>query len=53
MPNATSIIVNLQMLYGVQSRTMRYEISKRLFKAKTIEGSNVGDHVIKMINLIG
>ena len=47
------MIVNLQELYGEHSRTVRYEISKKLFKAKMTEGIDVGDHVLKMINLIG
>ena len=53
MIDARSMIVNLQELYGEYRRTVRYEISKQLFKAKMTEGTDVGDHVLKMINLIG
>ncbi|XP_052176627.1 uncharacterized protein LOC127790932 [Diospyros lotus] len=53
MTDARSMIVNLQELYGKYSRTVRYEISKQLFKAKMEKGTDVGDHVLKIINLIG
>ena len=53
MTNTHSMIMNSQELYGEHSRTVRYEISKQLFKAKIVEGINVGDHMLKMINLIG
>ena len=44
--------MNLQELYGEHSRIVRYENSKQLFKAKMVEGTDVGDHILKMINLI-
>ena len=34
----TQSILNLKELYGEQSRTARYEISKQLFHARMIEG---------------
>ena len=52
MTDARSMIANLQELYGEHSQMIRYEISKQLFKAKMIEGTDVGDHILKMINLV-
>ena len=37
-------------LYGEQSRSTRYEISKVLFRVKMSPGGLVGDHVLKMIS---
>jgi len=53
MTDARSMIMNLQEFYEKHSQTVRYEISKQLFKAKMIEGTDVRDHILKMINLIG
>ena len=50
--NTQSILLNLKELYGEQSRTARYEISKQLFHAKMIEGTSVRDHVLMIIDLI-
>ena len=36
--NAKKILLHLQELFGEQSRTARYEISKWLFRAKMKEG---------------
>ena len=47
-----SILLNLMELYGEQSRTARYEISKQLFHTKMIDGTSVQDHVLKVIDLI-
>ena len=47
-----SILLNLKELYGEQSRTARYEISKQLFHARMTEGTSVQDHVLMVINLI-
>ena len=47
-----SILFNLKKLYGEQSRTARYEISKKLFRARMTEGISVQMHVQKMIDLI-
>jgi hypothetical protein len=52
MNKARDILLHLQELYGEQSRTARYEISKQLFRAKMSEGADVGAHVHKMIRLI-
>ena len=47
-----SILLNLKELYGEQSRTARYEISKQLFHTRMTEGSFVQDHILKVIDLI-
>ena len=39
-------------MFGEHSRTARYEISKRLFRAKMKEGEDVGAHVNSMIRSI-
>ena len=46
------ILFNLKELYGEQSRTARYKISKQLFHAHMIEGTSVQMHILKMIDLI-
>ena len=46
---ARKILAHLQELYGEQSRTARFEVSKRLFKAKMREGQSVHDHCLTMI----
>ena len=47
-----SILLNLKELYGEQSRTARYEISKQLFRARMTERTSVQDHVLMVIDLI-
>lgn len=47
-----SILLNLKELYGEQSRTARYEISKQLFRARMNEGTPVQNHVLMVIDLI-
>ena len=47
--SAREILLHLQELFGEHSRTARYEISKRLFRAKMREGEEVGAHVNSMI----
>ncbi|ESR64806.1 hypothetical protein CICLE_v10010288mg, partial [Citrus x clementina] len=51
MPNPSSMILHLQELYGEQSRTVRYDISKKLFRMRTTERL-VNEHVLKMIDYI-
>ena len=50
--SAREILLHLQELFGEHSRTVRYEISKRLFRAKMKEGDDVGAHVNSMIRSI-
>ena len=50
--NAKKILLHLQELFGEQSRTTRYEILKRLFRAKMREGEDVGAQVNSMIRSI-
>ena len=47
-----SILLNLKGLYGEQSRTTRYEISKQLFRVRMSEGTSVQIYILKMIDLI-
>ena len=47
-----SILLNPKELYGEQSRTTRYKISKQLFRARMTEGTSVRTYVLKMIDLI-
>ena len=49
---AKDILLHLQELFGEQSRTARYEISKRLFRAKMKEGEDVVVHIASMIRAI-
>ena len=49
---AKDILLHLQELFGEQSRNARYEISKRLFRAKMKEGEDVAVHVNSMIRAI-
>ncbi|KAJ8511698.1 hypothetical protein OPV22_002132 [Ensete ventricosum] len=50
--NVDSIILHLCQLFEKQGRTQRYEISKKLFQARMIEGTSVENHVLKMIEWI-
>ncbi|PKI72507.1 hypothetical protein CRG98_007110 [Punica granatum] len=52
MKSSREILKNLRELYGKNSRTARYEISKELFRARMHEGIEVAAHVQKMIRLI-
>ncbi|XP_052189901.1 uncharacterized protein LOC127799719 [Diospyros lotus] len=49
MPDAYSIVTHLQELYGEQSQSARYEISKAIFRAKMSPRGSDGDYVLKMI----
>ena len=50
--SANEILLHLQELFGEHSKNARYEISKRLFRAKMKEGEDVGVHVNSMIRVI-
>ncbi|KAJ1391656.1 gag-polypeptide of LTR copia-type [Sesbania bispinosa] len=43
---------HLKKMYGGQSRTVRYRLSKTLFRSIMNVNAQVGPHVLKMINLI-
>ncbi|KAJ1387033.1 gag-polypeptide of LTR copia-type [Sesbania bispinosa] len=45
-------INHLKKMYGGQSRTARYQLSKNLFRSTMTANAQVGHHVLKMINLI-
>ncbi|KAJ1426989.1 gag-polypeptide of LTR copia-type [Sesbania bispinosa] len=46
------IINHLKKMYGGQSRTARYQLSKNSFRSTMTVNAQVGPHVLKMINLI-
>ncbi|XP_019425138.1 PREDICTED: uncharacterized protein LOC109334022 [Lupinus angustifolius] len=48
----TAIIEHLKKMYSGQSRTARYQLSKRLFRSSMPAKDQVGPHVLKMIDLI-
>ncbi|PKI58370.1 hypothetical protein CRG98_021245 [Punica granatum] len=50
--SSREILKNLKELYGENSMTAQYEISKELFRARMLEGTEVAAHVQKMIGLI-
>ncbi|KAL2492022.1 Uncharacterized protein Adt_27650 [Abeliophyllum distichum] len=50
--DAYTIIFHLKELYDEQSRTERYETSKKLYRCMMTEGSSVSAHVLKMIGYI-
>ena len=52
MPTARAMITYLQELYGEQSRTVRFEVSKRLFNLKIRKGQSVHEHCITVIKNI-
>ena len=43
------MLVYLQELYDEQSRTARFEVSQRFFRAKMRDGQTVNDHYQTMI----
>ena len=49
MPTARAMIIHLQELYGEQSRTVHFEVSKRLFNQKMREGQSVHEHYMTVI----
>ncbi|XP_019465390.1 PREDICTED: uncharacterized protein LOC109363587 [Lupinus angustifolius] len=46
------IIAHLKKMYGAQSRTTKYQLSKTLFRSMFNMNAHVGPHVLNMINLI-
>jgi hypothetical protein len=47
--DAHIIIVHIKELFDATSRIERYEISKKLFIYKIIEGSSTNTYVLRMI----
>jgi hypothetical protein len=47
--DAHIIIVHIKELFDATSRIERYEISKKLFIYKIIEGSSTNTHMLRMI----
>ena len=50
--SAHDILVRLRELYTERARHERYEISRQLFRCRMSEGSQVENHVVKMIGYI-
>ncbi|GAV57186.1 LOW QUALITY PROTEIN: UBN2_2 domain-containing protein, partial [Cephalotus follicularis] len=48
----SAILLHLQEMYGAESRTQRFNLSHKLFKAKMQEGASVHEHGLKMIDMI-
>ncbi|XP_019435204.1 PREDICTED: uncharacterized protein LOC109341708 [Lupinus angustifolius] len=48
----TDIIAHLKKMYGAQSRTPRYQLSKTIFRSMLNVNAQVGPHVLKMISLM-
>jgi len=42
----------MRELYEENEGTARYEISKKLFRSKMGKGTDIEDHILKIINLI-
>ena len=49
MQTAKMILTHLQELYGEQSRTVCFWVSKKVFHIKMHEGQSVHDHCLAMI----
>ena len=49
MPTVRAMITHLEELYGEQSHTAHFEVSKRLFNLKIHEGQSVYEHYITVI----
>ncbi|XP_016168341.1 uncharacterized protein LOC107610868 [Arachis ipaensis] len=47
-----TIVEHLKKMYGAQSKTARYQLSKSLFRSTLDVDSPVGPNVLKMIDLI-
>ncbi|XP_028236713.1 uncharacterized protein LOC114416029 [Glycine soja] len=45
------IVAHLKKMYGGQSRTARFQLSKALFRSSFAANEKVGPHVLKMIDL--
>ena len=50
--DAPTILLRIHLLYGEQSRSTRYKISKELFRSIMTNGTTVHTHVLKLINSI-
>ncbi|GAV68030.1 zf-CCHC domain-containing protein/UBN2_2 domain-containing protein, partial [Cephalotus follicularis] len=48
----SAILLHLQEMYGAESRTQRFNLSRKLFKAQMSEGALVHEHGLKMIDMI-
>ncbi|GAV73008.1 UBN2_2 domain-containing protein, partial [Cephalotus follicularis] len=48
----SAILLHLQEMYGAESRTQRFNLLRKLFKAQMQEGASVHEHGLKMIDII-
>ncbi|GAV70786.1 zf-CCHC domain-containing protein/UBN2_2 domain-containing protein [Cephalotus follicularis] len=48
----SAMLLDLEEMYGAESRTRRLNLSRKLFKAQMPEGTSVHDHGLEMINMI-
>ncbi|GAV87186.1 zf-CCHC domain-containing protein/UBN2_2 domain-containing protein, partial [Cephalotus follicularis] len=48
----SAILLHLEEMYGAESRTQRFNLSRKLFKAQMQEGASVHEHGLKMIDMI-
>ncbi|GAV76738.1 zf-CCHC domain-containing protein/UBN2_2 domain-containing protein, partial [Cephalotus follicularis] len=48
----SAILLHLQEMYGAESRTQRFNLSRNLFKAQMQDGASVHEHGLKMIDMI-
>ncbi|GAV65060.1 zf-CCHC domain-containing protein/UBN2_2 domain-containing protein, partial [Cephalotus follicularis] len=48
----SAILPHLQEMYGAESRTQRFNLSRKLLKAQMQEGASVHEHGLKMIDMI-
>ncbi|GAV62577.1 zf-CCHC domain-containing protein/UBN2_2 domain-containing protein, partial [Cephalotus follicularis] len=48
----SAILLHLQEMYGAESTTRRFNLSRKLFKAQMQEGASVHEHGLKMIDMI-
>ncbi|GAV74561.1 zf-CCHC domain-containing protein/UBN2_2 domain-containing protein, partial [Cephalotus follicularis] len=46
------ILLHLQEMYGAESRTQRFNLSRKLFKAQMQEGASIHEDGLKMIDMI-
>ena len=49
MPIVRAMITHLPKLYGEESHTARFKVSKRLFNLKMCEGQSVHEHCMTVI----
>ena len=51
MSTSSAMLLSLQEMFGVQSRSVKQMVMKQIMNARMSEGTSVRDHMIKMIGL--